>query len=176
MYKIETELGVFEGETEKDAKKLLRAAKRKADKRAEIDRADGEMARLKSAAAGFKHLTNLREDRRAPHSCIVRKGEDEFPVVRDENNDRQFWTTIEPYTKNGDETRLETYAYEPVAALWNVNGVVELIWTRDIDRPDDPLTCLAVAVHGRQVGWQYMPAELTPEWLEAEDVESGVTA
>lgn len=165
MYAIQNELGRFEADTERDAKRLLRKAKRAAGKQEAIDTENRKQARLKAQANGFCLLSAFVEDKPLSHAWIVRTGEKHFPVSQNPDDLRQWFARL---SEDG-LTEAEFYGYQPVAVYLGCDGNVRAIWTVGIDCPElDRHACLAVGCHNGQHAFEYLPDDLTPEWCQGE--------
>ena len=142
MYAITTELGTFEAETEKAAKKMLRKATRETKKQNEVDEKNLEMATMKARAEGFRYLRMVADDEGPSTSWITRKGDAHFPAKVDREDEREFRTQII------DNIYVKTFGLEPVAVARRPSGYVVLIWVRDMS--DDSMHCCAVGYNQDQ--------------------------
>lgn len=155
MFVIETELGRFVGQTEREAKRLLRKAEREhAKQEAEVE-ANRKIATQMAEARGYIHYRNHFEDYQPPHSWIVKQGESGFPATQDEFDGRRWVVRVSA------SATIELYGYQPVAVLLRPSGDVDLLWTQDMDF-ERRTYVMALGYSQDQVGTASLPIELFP--------------
>lgn len=163
MYAIETDLGRFEADTEKEAKAKLRKAQREAEKAAKEAEADRNIAYAMAGQTAWFLAKDGIDGRHSQHSWIVRPGDRFFPAKCD--SDSRKWLIR---ADDSSTVQIELWGYRPLAMRIKPCGQVDLLWTQDIDNPERTY-CLAVGVYGTQYATVEIPASMgiTPEILEA---------
>ena len=89
MIAVETEFGRFEADTEREALKLSRAAKREAAKQQKVDDANREVAKCRAAATGYGilyHVAELNGDQSRRGWRVYRPGDKWFPHSKVEDS------------------------------------------------------------------------------------------
>ena len=156
MYVIETDLGRFEADTEREAKKALRAAKAAAQRQERIDAENRAAANRMAESRGYAHYHRHHEQGPVPaHSWLVTPDSRHFPASQDSENPRQWRIKI------SDDAVCELYSYQPIAMLLRANGDVDLLWTQDMESPER-IYCMAMGHCGDMVGHASLPIELFP--------------
>ena len=155
MFVIETELGRFVGETEREAKRLLRKAERERAKQEAKAAANRKLATQMAEARGYIHYRNHFEDYRPPYSWLVKQGDPSFPATQDEFDGRRWEVRVSA------SATISLYGYQPVAVLLRPSGDVDLLWTQDMDVSRRTYV-MAIGYCQDQVGTASLPIELFP--------------
>lgn len=128
-YIIETELGRFEGETEREAKKLLRAAKKEADAQRTIATSRRHMASLHAAVQAATIMDFFIEGAAPCGWRFYPAGhENAARVVYDDEGEYRADLIVD--TKWG-RTNIELYRPELVGSLMDGSGYTIAVWLQD---------------------------------------------
>lgn len=157
MYAIETELGRFEADTEREARKLFRKAEREAKAQQAIDEQNRRLAYQMAESRAYQHFSLHFQNRQREHNWLVHPGDRFFPASVNGDNLRQWKVKL-----NDDGSAIaELWGYRPVAMLLRPDGDVEMLWTQDIDNPER-IYCMACGHAGGMFGTAELPIELFP--------------
>ena len=136
MYAIETDVGRFEGETEREAKRLERSARRAAGKQEKTDQANRETARIRAQTAGFRVLSQIVAGGDCPTGWVFYSTRHRFgPKL--ERGDNGYSTTCILDTQWG--TGKWTYvdgSHSVVGAAWTSGGFHQVLFVDNGDGPD----------------------------------------
>lgn len=160
MVTLTTEHGEFSAETEAEAVKLARKAKREAAKEEKRQEAARTTALQRAKTAGFRVYDRFLEDKPMPPAWIIHKaGNRFFPAQRYEAP--YTYTRIDTEDGRG-EIRLYDRGYSIVASVDNGAGFTMLLFVKDCDTTDPP-RAYAVGVCDGVANWVRLEKPITLE-------------
>lgn len=158
MITIETEHGRFEADTEKDALRQVRAAKRAAAKQAKVDEQNRQTAYERAAVNGYAILSRLLDQGHAPRGWRYCELGSRFCMHTTEKFTAfdKMYHEVRYETEWGNVTA-EHWGHRLVGTVWNGAGFCICAFFQDIDHMDWEPTAIAVGVCEDQIAFRELP-------------------
>ncbi len=171
MFKIETDHGTYEADTEKEAMKAMRAGARRDRKERDAREAKARVAHLRAKANGFDILTRVQGDEGIP------RGWRYYPIGH-KHGACQHAGEQDPYSckrsvrfeAEGGSVTESFYGYEVLGALTNGAGFCTAFWLQDTNDRTRPPEAYALGVEDGIAAWVQLPA-LAPSLFIHEQAE-----
>jgi len=163
MFAIETELGRFEGETEKAAKKALRKAE-KANRAEQKRRSDlSNVAMMRARANGFRILSFVLTKETMPNGWMFHApSEPHLPIKVGAALRHGISRAYPSVTFEGEHGKAEAefYGFEFIGVVLNGAGYPIAFFLRDMTT--NAIDAYAVGIEQDVVAWDALPT-ITPE-------------
>lgn len=161
MFKIETEYGIFEAETEKEALKALAKGK-KAHAKALAERQErSKLACLRADAIGYRFLRKMLKGESFPRGWTLAAPGGPYSAIRLDNDGR---TTIFDCENGKFSDRF--YGYTVISGVTNGSGYAMAFFLRD--NSTGKIEAYALGAEGDVGAWVEVPG-LTVEHFQREE-------
>lgn len=159
--KLETPHGTFAAESEEEALKAARKAKRQAAKAERQEQADRQQASVNSRLAGFRVLSRVLDGQPERQGWrVYRPGEKWFPACQSEDCYQYFRLETEHGTAELQLYRSLSDPLEFVGALMDGAGYWVAIWLADKTSGTSPY---CIGIHNGQVVIERLPVCISME-------------
>lgn len=174
MFAIETDLGRFEAETEKEAKKLLRAAQAKDRKEREIKKGLYDLARMRAQANGYWVYSRLAEEKEFPRGWSYHDPLGKYSPATLSYSDSLSRTPKITWQGEHGTAESEHYGYDFWGCVSNGAGFPLLAFIRD--RHSKVIECYAIGIEQDQCCWVAMHGITIDQFNHSEREPSEETA
>jgi hypothetical protein len=168
MYVIETELGRFEAENEKDAKKLLKKAEKEHHERELVRTEHYRQANYKAQSKACRMMYDFITQRRGCCPWIL-EPDDDFYKRYVRKDDWKLHLRADDFDGAPECTYTESYKVLAVSIL--CDGSVQAVWLQY----DNETPCgYAVGYHEQEMSLENLPEAMTIEWAKGEATEPAI--
>ena len=159
MVKIEVEHGTYEGETLKEAQKLVTLGAKAFERKRKIDDANRKIAYLKAYANGYHALWRLAEkEPKFPNGWRVKLPASKYNSIRTtvDSFGRPWDTAV--YEGEDGKAEAEHYRHRIDGIVWNGAGFDIIVFVHDTDTHE--AKALAIGIHVDQIAFADIPGLL----------------